>query len=146
MESMSKQAGVCARGLVPSIGLQCFLLSFFPGKQQLCLLSRVSFSSSKLLTFHAVLVPDKQWEWQEWGDGYPWAFRSHCPQTHPLSMCSPHASDMGVFSLKIDHRQCHFPRTVIYHLTTSGYSFPLENFLEALFCFLPLLPFFILFS
>lgn len=68
--------------------------------------------------------------------------RSRCPQTRPVSVFSPRASDSGVFSLKIDHRQCHFPRTVIYSLITSGYSFPSENFLEVLFCFLPLLPFF----
>lgn len=67
--------------------------------------------------------------------------RFRCLQTRPISTFGPHASDRGVFSLKIDHRQCHFPRTVIYHLITSGYSFPLENFLEVLFCFLPLLLF-----
>lgn len=67
----------------------------------------------------------------------------HCPQMRPISLFSPRASDRGVFSSKIDQRQCHFPRTVIYHLITSGYSFPLENFLEVLFCFLPLLPFFL---
>lgn len=70
--------------------------------------------------------------------------RSRCPQTHPISMFSPRASDRGVFSLKIDHRQCHFLRTVIYHLITSGYSFPSENFLEVFFCFLLLLPFFLI--
>lgn len=67
---------------------------------------------------------------------------SRCPQTRLINMFNPHASDRGVFLLKIDYGQCHFPRTVIYRLITSGYSFPSEKFLEVLFCFLPLFPFF----
>lgn len=66
---------------------------------------------------------------------------SGCPQTRLINMFNPHASDRGVFLLKIDYGQCHFPRTGIYNLITSGYSFPSEKFLEVLFCFLLLLPF-----
>lgn len=75
-------------------------------------------------------------------DGNSSSEMMNTPSVHRRVPYSPCASDRGIFSLKIDHRQCHFPRTVIYHLITSGYSFPSENFLEVLFFFFPLLPFF----
>lgn len=68
--------------------------------------------------------------------------RSRCPQTHPISMLSPHASDMAVCSLKIDHRQCHFLRTVIYHLITSGYSFSFGKLSGSVILLSPLASFF----